>query len=116
MASFHRYLTSRKRCIYVNDLEKGCIGYPGFIYTNLNSGRNKISFAPNSLIKVSVQKFEYIFDSEKVYFFELQVFNQNTRKDRVVQKNDDWTRGSVGWVELDESKAITKMQGLRLWE
>jgi hypothetical protein len=100
----------------VDDIHKGCIGYPGFAKVEIEPGTRKISFTPNALIKIANLSYEYDFESNKVYYFEYQHFASKA-SEKAVESHYNMLLGyHLGWVLLDEQEAISKLKSLKAWQ
>jgi hypothetical protein len=101
----------------VDDVHKGCIGYPGFAKVEIEPGSRKISFTPNALIKIANLSYNYDFESNKVYYFEYQHFTSKAESKRAVESHYNMLLDyHLGWVLLEESEAINKLKTLKAWQ
>ncbi len=117
---FYQYdLPGANSCLLVgvDGQNKQCIGYPGYAKFVVEPGKRKVSFTPNSPIKIANSKFEFDFKPQKAYYFVFKALNNPIEKEQAaVSYYNIALNEFYGWLEVGEDEALKSLVGLKAWE
>ena len=96
---------------------EGCVGPVGYTSFSVKPGTHKVSFTPDSLIKIANTKFDFEFEEGNAYYFEFAVYKGSENTDSVQTKfYNSLLRQSYAWYLREEEYALKQLEGLREWE